>query len=75
MANWGDSPFIGQTVWHARRNGIIYDISRDLATHEKIIHVDFYDKGLADFDEDDFIGAFDDQLNQWVLPQGVEERS
>lgn len=63
MASWQEEPRTGQSVWSNHRNGIITGI--DYA--ERVVYVDFYDKGKDEFNYDDMLGSFDEALNQWLL--------
>lgn len=63
MASWQEEPRTGHSVWHNHKNGVINNIDY----RERIIYVNFYDKGRGEFTFDDFLGTFDEALNQWVI--------
>lgn len=63
MASWQEEPRTGHSVWHDHKNGVIEGINYQ----QRIIYVSFYDKGKGEFEFDEFLGCFDEALNQWVL--------
>lgn len=66
MANWQEEPQAGQTVWsESHKNGIITGVDYS----ERMVYADHYDNGHQTYELDDFLGCFDEKLNQWVLIQ------
>lgn len=66
MASWQETPETGKTVWHpVHKNGIITEVDWQL----QIVYCNFYDNGHQTVDYEDFIGAFDERLNQFVLAE------
>lgn len=64
MASWQDKPQVGQTVWcDAWKNGIITAVDNK----EHMVYVNHYAYGYHVHELDEFFGAFDEGLNQWVL--------
>lgn len=64
MASWQGEPQVGQSVWcDSHKNGIITRID----WKERLVYANHYASGTTIYELDEFFGAFDERLNQWVI--------
>lgn len=64
MASWQEDPFVGASVWCLEHgNGRIDYIDYE----DSLVYVNYYDNGRHTHDKEDFVGCFDEKLNQFVI--------